>query len=546
MTSPTLAEAQRDYRKRRKANGGRRLTVPVGETPPVEKRPEPDPPAPLRPAEAVAEWARARLVVPPGHANAGAPMVLAAYFVAFLDDAMRPGVREAGCFVARKNGKSACVAAFILAHLANDGPLRRRGWRCGAASVNADKAGELWMQCEDIATASGLDGLRFGKVPRIIVSEWGRVDFLSADKNAGHASGFDVAVADELGLFPERARGLVSGLISSTSARDGRLLAISIIGNSPLSREMIARQDDPATVAHVHQAPAGCNLDDADAWLAGNPTLGTVKSESYMADMARRASANPSEAFAFRAFDLNQPGDPGRDMIVPVEAWAACAGEPVPERAGDVVLGLDMGGAVSMTAAAFYWPETGRLETYGGFGDEPDLATRGEADGVAHRYVRMAERGELRSFPGRVTPVGTFLAWVVEIMGGEAPSLTLTDRYRQGEAVDALTAAGARWWPVEWRAQGSGKEGSADVRAFQRAVIGRRLRPGSSLLLESAISDSLIRYDSNGNPSLEKGRQRGRIDALSAAVLAVGAGERSRANPRTEFWFDGQEDDEHA
>ena len=535
--SVTIAEYQREYRARRKANGGARLTVHVGETPPADKLPDPNPAAPKHPAEAVADWARSRLVVPPGHASAGQPMELPPYFVAFLADALRPGVRESGCFVGRKNAKSACVAALVLAHLADDGPLRRRGWRCGVASVNADKAGELWMQAEDIAAASGLEGFRFGKVPRVIVSEWGRVDFLSADRSAGHASGFDLAIVDELGLFPERGRALVAGLMSSTSARDGRMLAISIIGSSPLSQEMIARDGDPATVVHVHQAPAGCALDDEDAWRAGNPTLGTIKSEGYMQAMSRRAAANPNEQSAFRAFDLNQPSDPGREMIVPLDAWESCARRALPEREGDVFVGIDLGGSTSMTAAALYFPATGRLETMGAFGDVPGLAIRGEADGVGTRYGKMQERDEIRTFPGRVTPVAAFIAWLVEVLDGSAPTLALMDRYRQAEAVDALTGAGAAWWPVEFRAQGSGKDGSADVRAFQRAVHGGRLRPGECLLLESAISESAIRYDANGNPSLEKGRQKGRIDALSAAVLAVGAGERAMASPATEFWF---------
>ena len=79
---------------------------------------------------------------------------------------------------------------------------------------------------------------------------------------------------------------------------------------------------------------------------------------------------------------------------------------------------------------------------------------------------------------------------------------------------------------MDWRAQGSGKDGSADVRAFQRAIEGGGLRPGESLLLRSAIAESVLRYDGNGNPALEKSRQRGRIDVLAAAVLAVGAGGR--------------------
>lgn len=485
-----------------------------------------DPPRPAAPALAVAEWSSARLRVPPGHATAGEPMELPAYFVRFLADALAPGIREAACFVARKNAKSAAVAVLILAHLAGDGPLRRRGWRAGVASLSREKAAELWMQCREIAEASALPGLRFGKVPRCIESPWGVAQFLSADRTAGHASGFDLAVVDELGLFPEAGRDLVAGLLSSTSARDGRLVAISVVGDSPLSAEMIGRAADRATVVHIHQAARGCALDDPAAWRAANPTLGAIKSESYMRDMARRAAAAPSEQSTFRAHDLNQPAAPGRDMIVALDRWEAVAGEAVPERAGSVFLGFDLGGSTSMTAAAAYWPATGRLEVSGAYGDEPDLAARGEADGVGERYLRMAERGELATFPGRVTPCGPFLASVAERLAGETVMLAVADRYRMAEGLDALAAAGVAW-PMEWRAQGAGRDGSADVRALQRSIEGGRLRPGKSLMLESAILESAVRHDANGNPALEKSRSRGRIDALAAAVLAVGAGTRN-------------------
>ena len=170
---PTNSAAyQREYRARRRANAGARLTRPVEPTAPAAV--EPDPPSALDPAQAVAGWAAKRLKVPAGHKNAGRAMALPPFATKFLRDALRPGVREAALFCGRKNAKSAVLAVLILAHLADDGPLRRRGWRCGAASVTKDKAAELWQQCADIAEASGLSAVRCGKVPRHVSSRWGR------------------------------------------------------------------------------------------------------------------------------------------------------------------------------------------------------------------------------------------------------------------------------------------------------------------------------------------------------------------------------------
>ena len=226
----TEAAYQRDYRRRRKANGGARLTQPVAvsDPEPIEAFPGPTiRPAPLPPgAPRFSRFHRGTMR--PDLPSSSRPTSSTS-----CGDALAPGVREAGCFVARKNAKSACVAVLILAHLAEDGPLRSLGWRCGAASLSREKAAELWSQARDIAEASGLQGLTFGRSPRMIESRFGNVSFLSADRSAGAALGVDLAVADEVGLYPEKGRDLVAGLLSATSARDGRLLAISVIGDSP-------------------------------------------------------------------------------------------------------------------------------------------------------------------------------------------------------------------------------------------------------------------------------------------------------------------------
>ena len=50
------------------------------------------------------------------------------------------------------------------------------------------------------------------------------------------------------------------------------------------------------------------------------------------------------------------------------------------------------------------------------FPEIPDLVTRGRADGLGGLYVQMAERGELRLYPGRVVPVGAFFADVARAL----------------------------------------------------------------------------------------------------------------------------------
>ena len=63
------------------------------------------------------------------------------------------------------------------------------------------------------------------------------------------------------------------------------------------------------------------------------------------------------------------------------------------------------------------------------------------------------------------------------------------------------------------------------MRALQRLVLNRRLKLPHSLALTTAVSKSTIRRDGNGNPGLDKSDSKGRIDLLSAAVIAAGLAE---------------------
>ena len=356
-------------------------------------------------------------------------MALPSYAEAFLRDAL--GAREALLCMGRKNAKSAICA--VLGYLA--GPLARPGWRGAVASLSIGKANELRNQVEAIAVASGLQlEFRRSSYPGLVSSGAGQLETLSADRTAGHASSFDLVLVDELGLFPERSRELMAGLRSSISAKDGRLIAISVRGDSPLLQEMIDRAG-PACAVHLHSAPDDCELDDEAAWAAANPGISEgIKSLAYMRDESARVLLTPSDQPSFRAFDLNQRLDPSREMVVTPDQWRACEVADLPPRRGPVHLGIDLGGSSSMTAAVAYWHETGRIETWAAFPAKPGLRKRGQADGVAALYEQMAKRGELLTIgDGQVTDIEAFLSMVADALKGERIAAVGADRYRRAE-----------------------------------------------------------------------------------------------------------------
>ena len=208
-TAARLAARERQRRYRERRERAAKTLAPVLSGPSAD------------PVGALARWAKNALIVPPGHPLSGQAMAMPGFAEKFL----RAGwdAHESALCVARKNAKSAVCAILALGHLC--GPLRTPGWRGSIASITKEKAAELRNQVAQIAEASGLDvTIRRSPYPGAIISATGMLETLSADRGAGHASGFDLVIVDETGLMPERSRELLAGLRSCVSAKGGRIV----------------------------------------------------------------------------------------------------------------------------------------------------------------------------------------------------------------------------------------------------------------------------------------------------------------------------------
>ena len=525
----TSAAYQREYRRRRRLNAGKPLReAPAGAD--LVKKPVPRTKWPSDIGRALREWSASKLTIPAGHPRAGLPMEIPDYIEDFAREALAPGIKESLLCLARKNAKTSGCAVLALAHLVPGAPLARDGIRLASISIDKIKANELKAEMQRIAEASGLD-LEFMRspAPGSVHSACGELTILAGDRNAGAAGGYDLVFVDELGLFLEKDRQTLESLLGSLGARDGKLIALTIRGNGIFVDPMIKRasESEPGIHATVYAPDPAAAIDDESTWRAGNPGLGSVKSLDHMRAMCRRARSDPDYETTFRTEELNLPGSASRAMIVTLEQWMECVAPGPALRSGPAFLGLDVGGSVSMCAASCYWPETGRLDTLGCWPQFPELAERGLADGVGNRYVKMQERGELILLGERWADARAFVKHVMdEWLAGVDLRLLISDRYRKEEVAESIgkTQLGCG---LEWRALGRGADGHADVAAFKKAVSTRILRPGNSAILQSAIVEAVCLKDPNGNMSLDRGRSRGRIDALTAAVLAIGAGTRA-------------------
>ena len=448
---------------------------------------------------------------------------------------------ELGLSVAAGAGKTTLLGAIAAAAVAGPLAQRRAAVIIVAASFQqaciAFDAAAAFLQPAFAADPERWRVLRSEQVA-VIEDRHNGAQLRAREATPGtlHGAAPSLIVCDEPAQWaPTRSARTYSALRSRLGKIPGaRLLAIGTRSDDPGHWFSGLLRRHGTTFAAVPDA----DYRDRDQWHAANPSLDHMPSLAAVYEReAREAEADPSLLPAFRALRLNLgTTDTATERLVALSDWILVAptGEipDPPERAGPVVIGFDAGGSSSQTSAVACYPETGRVEALAAFPATPDLAERGRQDGVTDLYTREEARGELRTYGGRVTPVGRFLVDFAAYLGDAEVVGFAADRYRQSELIDALQDAGLHW-PCEWRGQGAGEHGQFDCRAFQTWVKrGDLVVVHGSMLLTAAVTQSRVRYDSNGNPSVDRSRARSRIDALQAGLLAIGMAERYRAAQR--------------
>lgn len=495
--------------------------------------------------------------------NAGAPMKLAPFQRQFVKGALDDAVNVAVLSIGRGNAKTALSAGMALGALLGEWDHQPKREILIAARTR-DQAQIAWRFVAGFAASLPEDiqkQLIYRRSPRLEIEFEGDggghfLRAIAADGKSALGSAPTLVLMDERGHWPvDRGDDLEHALLSGLGKRSGRALIISTSAADdahPFSKWIDDAQ--PGVYVQEHRPAPGLPADDRESLLLANPGAlhGIGASIEWLEAQARRAVAQGGSALtSFRLYNRNERvSGESRDMLLTVDEWLSCECADLPQREGPVaascgrqeaigdlppregpvVIGIDLGGSASMTAAAFYWPDTGRLEVRGTFPSNPTLADRGAADGVSGRYVEMEKRTELSTLGDKTVPVAAWLADVLRFAGGDPIAALVADRYKQAEMGEAMDRAGVTA-PVVWRGMGW-RDGSEDVERFRRAAFDGLVKSAPSLLLRSAFADAVCLKDPANNLKLAKARSKGRIDAAAATVLAVAEGARMLARPR--------------
>jgi phage terminase large subunit-like protein len=479
------------------------------------------------------------LILPEGRL-AGSKLRLAPYQHQFIEGALADDANIGVLSVGRGNAKTALAAGVALGSLLGKcgDTQRRREILIGART--AEQGRVSWQFVAGFARSlpvSVQKRLTFRRSPRLEIEfdDEHVLRVLPADGKTALGTAPTLVLMDERGHW-ERDKGdaLEHALLSGLGKRGGRALIIST--SAPDDSHAFSRwldEDQPGTYRQEHRPAPALPADDTASLLVANPgaEYGIGASVEWLQAQARRAIARGGSTLtSFRLLNRNERvSGESRDVLLSVDEWLGCETAALPPRQGKVIVGIDLGGSASMSAAAFLWPSTGRLECHGWFPSRPTLCVRGASDGVSGRYIEMEQRGELSTVGDMTVPVASWLAEVMRRVEGETISALVADRYRQSELGEAIDKAGIRC-PIIWRGMGF-RDGGEDVERFRRAAFDGKVKSAPSLLLRSAFADAVVLRDPANNSKLAKGRSNGRIDAAAATVLAVAEGARQTARP---------------
>jgi phage terminase large subunit-like protein len=482
------------------------------------------------------------LKVPEGPA-AGKPLKLAPFQKQFVTGALAPSISVGALSIGRGNAKTALSSGLALGELLGEIGDTQPNREIPVGARTRDQARLVWNFVAGYARYLPEDTqkrLTFRRAPRLEIEYEDAngvhlLRCLAADGKSALGGAPTLTILDERGHWArDKGDELEHALLSGSGKRGGRSLIISTSAPDdahPFSKWLDEEQE--GVYRQEHRPAPGLPADDLESLLIANPGAkhGIGSSVEWLQAQARRAIARGGNSLtSFRLYNRNERiSGETRDLLLTVDEWLSCEVAELPPRAGAVVIGVDLGGSASMTAAAFYWPDTGRLECLGWFPSQPNLADRGAADGVGQRYGEMASRGELSTLGAATVPVAPWLSEVMRHVEGERIAALCMDRYKQAELGQAIDAAGIRA-PLVWRGFGF-KDGNEDCDRFRRACFDGLVKAKPSLLLRSAFADAVCLRDPANNIKLAKARSLGRIDAASASVLAVAQGARMLATP---------------
>ena len=428
--------------------------------------------------------------------------------------------------IARKNGKTALIAAILLAHLV--GPEAVQNSQIVSGAQSKDQAAVIFELARKMIDMSD----RLSQLVRIQPSGKRLVGIarnvlyraLAAEGKTAHGLSPILAILDEVGQVTGPTDKFVSAITSAQGAYKNPLL-IAISTQAPTDADMFSTwidaqsaAPDPRVVCHVYAAPEDCAMDDQKAWAAANPALGKFRSVADVEKQAKAAMQMPANEPEFRNLILNQRVEMASPFVAR-SVWKANSAAPGPIDGRKVWAGLDLSAVNDLTALVAV-DETGGVHSAFWLPHE-GLAEKARKDKVP--YDLWERQGHLNTTPGKAIEY----EFVAEHLRGFFDRCSVQalgfDRALMNFLLPWLVKAGFSEAELElFKPFGQGTLSMTPaLRELEVKLLNTQLRHGDHPILNMCSHNAVVVGDS-GARKFDKHKARGRIDGMVALAQAVG------------------------
>jgi len=473
-----------------------------------------------------------RYVRVPEGSEVGKPLKLLPFQERFIREVYDnpAGTSRAYLSIARKNGKTALIAAIMLVHLV--GPEARQNTQIISGARSRDQAAIVYKLAEKMVRLNPDLSKIIKTTPssKTLVGLPMNVEFKAISAEAGTAHGLSpvLAILDEVGQVKGPSDAFIEAIETAQGAHDAPLL-LAISTQAATDGDLFSDWLDKAVsgndariVSHLYAAPENCELDDREAWAAANPALGVFRSLTDVEDYSRRAMQSPAQESSFRWLFLNQRVE-ANNPYISRGLWAECGGDVAADWSGHEVFGgLDLSASNDLTAFVRVAWIDGKMHARSTFWlPEEGLRDRARQDRVP--YDVWAREGELATTPGRTVDYDWVAPVVLTSMRAEGIRQIAFDRWNMRFLRPALERAGATEEEMARFVEfGQGFQSmSPALRALDGVLLNGLLRHGGHPVLTMCAANAVVKSDPAGNRKLVKFAANRRIDGMIALAMAV-------------------------
>lgn len=435
------------------------------------------------------------------------------------------GTRRGILSIARKNGKSALIAAIALALLV--GPGAKQNGQIVSGAQSRDQAALVFSLAWKMVQLND----KLSKIVRVVPSGKRLIGLpmnteyraLAAEGKTAHGLSPYAIILDELGQVRGPTDPFVEALETAQGAYDDGLQLV-ISTQAPTDADMLSlwiddaiRSEDPHTVCHLYTADEEADLADPKAWAEANPALGSFRSRVELEQAAEKAARMPSFENSFRNLYLNQRVNMVAAFVSP-GVWKAGNGAPG-DFDGAVYGGLDLSATTDLTALVLTCRRDGLVHVRPFFWmpiESVQEATRRDKA----PYDVWVRDGLLRTTPGKVIDYDYVARDIGDICSGLSIAKIGFDRWRMDRMQQALARQGVEL-PLEPFGQGYMSMSPA-LDALEADLLKECVRHGGHPVLAMCAANAVAVSDPAGNRKLDKHKATGRIDGLVALAMAEG------------------------